>query len=173
MVTAQSITRLCEDYFNTKKVFNREVVIYRNPTTSDYKELMRVIKSAGVSDLIVRFIADAKKQSIYIWDARLANHDNISDLVGFSWVQREYEYWVITGDAEINGSRLVVSSWRGLFYYPIKWLYTRPEDDYSGNIKKRLFDFFACNWSFVDKYLPGFAQELNKIKAEAKNSNNA
>ena len=166
MLTSQYILQIVEKYFNTKKVYNNDVVIFQNPTLEDIKTIVHQTISYYPE---IRFIIDAKKQSVYIWDARLSNHNDIFTSVGLDWWSRDSNPSILFGTSSIKNNRLELDSseWRNLFYYPILW--SSSQSEYNINqYRKLLAEFFSFNWSFVEKCFPGFLSQLTKLKKEVK-----
>ena len=65
-------------YANGWKSTSDPIPVYKNPTSDEFKQLRREIKSA-------RVLVDVKNKDVYVWDANLAAHQTIiNQLSGLS-----------------------------------------------------------------------------------------
>ena len=70
MITSKQILNLSESYVGTKNIRNNDIVVYVNPTLSDYAKLNR-------TNPAIRFIIDSKNKKVYAWNGYLATHGDI------------------------------------------------------------------------------------------------
>jgi hypothetical protein len=82
---------------STRKPVNVE--IFKNPSSSDIKDI--ALQTVSVSPRpIVRFLADANKKVVYVWDGAAALHDQVKPSLDLS------KYSILAGTAFIVGSKL-------------------------------------------------------------------
>ena len=163
MITSKQIIKFCEEYSARKNISGKDVVVYKNPTVDDLKEIQ---KTSVLQDMPeVRFVINNGDNCVYIWDAYLANHDQVYDILHLDWFHRDSDINILFGHAFIKGNKLVPDSsdLRGMFYYVISWIYSKK--DILG-CNKKLEEFFKLDWSFADKYIVGFNKYLKQIKSE-------
>ena len=72
MITSNQITKLSEKYLTSGTVRGQHVIVYENPTSSDFVQMNRFSKSKKF-----RFIANGDTKKFYVWDAYLATHDDV------------------------------------------------------------------------------------------------
>ena len=169
MITSKQIISLPETYFDSININGNYVKIYVNPTYDDVKEISSTRKDkTWVGD--VRTIIDAKAQKVFVWNAYLSIHVPVVQFLGYDKgaAQGKFPY-ILPGYANISNNKLFLSSkdQRTMFSFII-----RPEDvrNLSPTYKERidvekfLKEFFSYNWSFADRYLPGFNSAMTWFK---------
>ena len=163
MITSKQIIEISEEYNTRKNISGRDVVIYKNPTVSDLKEIQKLSVLQDMPE--VRFVINRNDKGVYIWDSYLANHDQVYGVLHLDWFHRDTDLNVLFGHAYIKGNRLVPSSsdLRGMFYYVISWIYSKNNVEQNS---KRLETFFGYDWSFADRYIVGFNSYLKQVKSE-------
>ena len=163
MITSKHIIVILEEYATRKNISGRDVVIYKNPTVTDLKEIQKLSVLQDMPE--VRFVINRNDKGVYIWDSYLANHDQVYGVLHLDWFHRDTDLNVLFGHAYIKGNRLVPSSsdLRGMFYYVISWIYSKKDSEQNS---KKLETFFGYDWSFADRYIVGFNSYLKQVKSE-------
>lgn len=163
MITSNQIIKLSEDWVTSIKVGNWSCDIYVNPSSSDLKELFQSLKISH-NDYKVRYIADAKKQKVYVWNGYLLDHFKACQALRLG----DYYNYIALPTTQIGYA--VLSSGKLSFYdsspldtmtdavFMIRDLkYVRAELAFEKfkKYERFLLSFFKINWSFLDKYIPG------------------
>ena len=163
MITSKQIIEISEEYNTRKNISGKDVVVYKNPTVDDLKEIQKLSVLQDMPE--VRFVINRNDKGVYIWDSYLANHDQVYGVLHLDWFHRDTDLNILFGHAYIKGNRLVPSSsdLRGMFYYVISWIYSKK--DFEQN-SKRLETFFGYDWSFADRYILGFNSYLKQVRSE-------
>jgi hypothetical protein len=107
MITSKQIVKLSEDYFDTKNVNGHPLLIYINPS------LKEVIESSTFSKKMlhyneIRFVADNKKQQVFVWDSGLCYHAKVRASLGYS-EDFQKTYLLLNGVASVKGSSVIMS----------------------------------------------------------------
>jgi hypothetical protein len=157
MITSKQIVDLTEEYFTSKNVSGHNVLIFKNPSYDDIRELK------GTPTFQVRFIADELTKTFYIWDANLAIHYPIIAHLGYNInACKGNTGTALMSQAMIQGDKLVLTHTQidDMFYFPSLWMFKRQD----ANATQMLNQLLACDWRFVDKYISGFSQQFNLFK---------
>ena len=153
MITSKQIIKLAEDWIKSGSAWGQPLEVYVNPTSSDFAKMNKDARNSV--DLLgkpsprdlkeIRFIADPKSQKVYVADAEWANHPDISRIVGIPRDSYGYcKFPNVQGSAVVRGGKAQIvkdSCWRPLELRNIK-------------------SFNKFNWSFADRYIPGFSNEI-------------
>ena len=163
MITSKRIIEISEEYNTRKNISGKDVVVYKNPTVDDLKEIQKLSVLQDMPE--VRFVINRNDKGVYIWDSYLANHDQVYGVLHLDWFHRDTDLNILFGHAYIKGNRLVPSSsdLRGIFYYVIGWIYSKKDVEQNS---KKLDTFFSYDWSFADRYIVGFNSYLKQVKSE-------
>lgn len=173
MITANQIVKLSEEWFCNVKNGNISASVFVNPGSSDIMEIYKTAVSSNRPGLpSIRFIADSKSQKVYVWDAYYAYHDDVAKVLGFS---RPNEYldepsFVYDGYGVISQGKLVGNDKHGTtsnIDMLLGSLGTNRKYFSDRQIKERLDilrTVLSRNWSFIDKYIPGFNKIIEKRK---------
>jgi hypothetical protein len=161
VITSKQILSLSEDYSKSVKVFDKQVDIYKDPTSSD---LTALNKSARENQYIkdqLRFIADAKDKSVYVWNAELAIHNEVRKTLGFP-LENNWTPWLVDGLGKIAGGRLQMYIW-DKFEIHLDEVNKKSKKD----ILRTWFEkTFAYNWSFADRYVSSFSVKMTYYENE-------
>lgn len=150
MITSKQIINISEQYLDTKKVRGFDVLVYKNPTYDDYKQLKAHT---------LRFTADTKKKNVFVWKSELAIHSDIFPvLVQNSEVTWDSLDYCLEGFAEVSGGTAKMTGWDFV---------ARPEKLDKEQIKY-LDNIFQFNWSWLDRYLSGASSYIAKKRIELK-----
>lgn len=149
MITSKYIINLSEEYFTSKSINGDAVVLYVNPTAEDFTELYK----DGVRE--IRWIADAKNKKVYVFDARLAIHQealrvffNIDWFNIFLNKSNQYFYLFLGGAKLFNKT-----SCGSPESAEVDYLFTHPR--YIPDHIDYLDKVFTYNWQWLDKYISG------------------
>jgi hypothetical protein len=155
MITAKQIIKFHEEYFGTKNVSGRDVVIYKNPTLSDLTQ----IKSREV-----RFIANNKTHEVFIWDANLAIHMNIWQTVtSVSLMTSDHYPNYLSGIAQISGGSLKITGWD--MFKDFSKVF--PSNRKTMPVSVQYFTtVFSYNWSWLDKYFKNGSTFIDACKIQ-------
>jgi hypothetical protein len=156
MITSKYLVDLIEEFAKSKKIgADDELVIYNNPGRSDVREILKVAKQkrpGKPESIISRFIVDGDNKTVYVWDGYYGTHNDGQKLLKIPKSIIESVYY-FEGESEIySGGSLEVSE-----------LYTNfPRNTRVLEKNIKLFNFVTnvSNWTWVDKYLPGFTDCL-------------
>lgn len=160
MITAKKMFELLEEYFTSKNILGKNVEVYKNPTLTDVKELNAVI---------VRFIADNRNRTVYIWDGYLAIHSYLWDVItGHPISSRTNCPYLFPGIALVNRNKLTISQWDEFDNF--KKYYSKSSKRERVNKGTSFFpEFFSIDWSWVDKYISGTSSFIQTRKNEFNN----
>lgn len=153
MITSKQIINFInEDYEAVMKTPKGEVVIYKDPTPSDLKELK-------VKEL--RYIADVgSEKGLYVWDGNLMSHAPIFRKVfnlGSMWAGFANPRFLF-GDAESNGKTLTmvdITNVRNSL---------GDGESISGVALGDTLAQLDNNWSFLDKYFTNASTFISASK---------
>jgi hypothetical protein len=130
MITAKQILETHEGAFTSKHT-GVYVDVYWNPTSSDWKELRWEE---------IRFTADPRSQSIYVWKAGDALHDEVYENLG------------------VSGSVIGLLEKRGNLYYPVE------SDAGKKLIEKDDDEILYWDWSWTRKYRIDFETVISPYR---------
>ena len=151
LIKARDIVGLSEKYFDARQVRASYVPIYLNPTHSE------LIEACSKGSKRVRFTANAKNQSVYVWDAIKAIHYDIVQLLGRDYLDVYPN--IIGGLADVQ-PRAVMVGWDN-FHHVMDVI---PSSN-RANAVEFLTKVFSYNWSWLDKYFLA-TDYINKRKLE-------
>lgn len=160
MITSSQILKLYEDWEKTISYGNKPINIFVNPTSSD---LIKLTKSISDSPKEVRFIADAKTQKVYVWDASLAIHNNVRPQLGFSHEILDTSN-IIDGTVGLSNGKLNMIE-DNLNDIPILINLLKQKsvsDSKLVSIKNYLIKIFETKWNWVGKYIFGFEDYISR-----------
>jgi hypothetical protein len=181
MITSNQIITLSEEW--VKSVItpgDEKCDVYENPGSTDIKELYQL------GNNLIRYVADAKSQRVYVWSAMLALHDTVRVSLGLGHsgpnAYKDTPY-VIEGFGQISGSKIVTvfRKHEGTLYHReealqalLDWERFIPLDPDNVKEKLRLREYTLStlsailnyNWSFVDKYIVGDGARLKKLQTD-------
>lgn len=186
MITSNQIIKLSEDWFKSVRGYkNESVSIFVNPDSSDLKELAMSVKESRFNNLI-RFVADAKNQKVYVADGGLLIHGNITSGMGYpTRVAAEKLSNMCFGYGTLsNGKITFINRDNDEFKFASRFRSLTVASKFISLSKKsnqvtKMIDvyfkdllqsynwinnFFTYNWSFVDRYLSGFSSYINQEK---------
>ena len=164
MITSKQITILSEEYLTvSKNMQGVPIEVYVNPTNQDFLDLSKAASKEKRSLDAVRFIADDRSKKVYMVDAYLVNHDGFRKILGLS-ADYKNTFQLFDGIAGITNNRVTEVAWDK---YSI---FVKNASGYQGHgdfVTCRWFDnTLKINWSWVDKYFPGFSSRVLKYKLE-------
>ena len=144
MITSNQITVLLEKYLDSENVAGRLVTIFENPSSDEFKELKDQSKTSSDKTLL-RFIANFKTKKVYVWDAYLANHNDIRLALRFHQ-DIEITPFIINGFLEIVDSGVSMCSWEDFESYMVY-----------GKKRSKTFNYyfntiFSYDWKWLDQY---------------------
>lgn len=133
--------------------YKKPLNVYANPGSSDYIEMIKDAKKRKDVFDEIRFVVDPRpgNQKVYVADAQVANHADICDIIGLP-----YGEFVLPplaqGKALVTGGKAkVIPNGKGF------------DNKAFGYATKKREDYLKYNWSFVDRYISGFSQEMDKF----------
>jgi hypothetical protein len=144
MITSKQIVSVSEEYLLNKNVNGHELVVYLNPTKSEFQTLYKQGMSFGDPD--VRFVADAKTQRMYACTAYLARHADIRKLVGLSPYSQQTPY-AIDGYLHVSGNSVKMYSWEDFQLYLNDMKFKKAKD-----LNKHFATVLSYRWTWLDKY---------------------
>ena len=174
MITSRHIMKIGEQWFSDVKNGNITASVYVNPGSSDIREIYKVAASSNKpGQPAIRFIADAKSKKVYVWDAYYAYHDDVSNLLGYN---KPNEYldeppFVYDGYGKIVNGAIIGNDKHGTTQNIDLILSSLNNNRYLSDrqVKERidiLRPIFSYDWSFIDKYISGFSQLIQKRKQD-------
>lgn len=179
MITSKQINNLLEDWDRSIKYGKLSIDIFTNPNSSDLKELYsRLSKDNPRKE--IRFIANAKDKKVYVWDAALVHHDAVSQQLGFtsggpSRGLINHPSYALDGFGIISGGKILgednngtISDLKTSLQYNLIDKGKKSKLDYWSyeEWESRIKEVFNWNWSFIDSFVSGYNQYLNKIKSD-------
>jgi hypothetical protein len=175
MITSKQIIKISEEWFCNVKNGNISASVYVNPGSSDIKELYKRAELANrAGSPAIRFIADSRSpQKVYVWDAYYAYHNDVSKVLGFSRPNEHLDEppFVYDGYGKISSGKLIGNDTFATTLN-IDNLLNSLEVDNSRHLSNKqikdridiLRSIFSCNWTFIDRYIPGFNKIIEKRK---------
>jgi hypothetical protein len=140
MITSKRINTLLESYSNIFKIGSKTVMLYENPSSSDFVEMRKVAKEDNRNLDQVRFIASYQNKKVYVWDAYLATHYSIREKLGLA--TDSIVPYIIDGEASVTASNVPK------VYQLYKVDKTKP----------------FGSWAWVDKYVSNCSKEFDRYK---------
>jgi hypothetical protein len=170
MITSRQIILISEDWIKQVRGSGTLVDVYSNPGSSDVAKLYASLKRNNI-DKEIRFIADANKRQVYVWDGYLATHNVMFSELGYGTLDYEKSYFAMFGMGKISGNKIV---FMGTFDSTINFIRNRIKFLNMKTVSKQHLDrvssdlqhVFSYNWSFVNTYISGFANLLEKEKKD-------
>jgi hypothetical protein len=170
VITSKQIINISEEWDRTVKNGSLTADVYLNPTSTDLKEIYKKMASNNPKKEI-RFIADAKDKKVYVWDASLAPHSYVSHSLGFDtskWLDEPpfvFDGFGYLKNGYINptfthGTAKNISDLR------LSEFTKSRTPSYHNSMIKEVEDFYNCNWSFIDKYIPNCSSFIDRKKRE-------
>ena len=164
LITSNYILQLTEDWLRDISTRNFICSIYVNPGSSDFVKLYKSFKLNHNTDNQIRFIADAKQQKVYVWDAINSTHDIISQKLDINY-SRSNNYvktksHVLYGYGFLRNGRLVFDSdgddVADLVYNICNYYkgVIKNDEEIKGDVKY-LNQIFKYDWGWLDKYING------------------
>jgi hypothetical protein len=153
VITSKQIDKLLEVYSGTLKLYGQAYTFYKNPSFSDFKQLVKEAKEHedGPKKLDeMKFVANAKDKNVYVADGYWVTHIDI--LSNLSLPSHDAP-WLFYGYARWSGG--VAKFDTSLIHYAT--------DEFRTN-KKLLSAFLSYDWSFVDNYISGTTSAINTIR---------
>jgi|WetSurMetagenome_2_1015567.scaffolds.fasta_scaffold39431_3 hypothetical protein len=120
------------------------IEVYVNPTYRDF------IEASPQKPHEVRFVAVGKQNKVYIFDAAVAIHSEVTPVLGISgeWAETfNYKNKVLLGTAKQVGDKWVMNGSDSVLY----WINYYPEIETWQ--KSYLHMFYEEDWSWVNKYI--------------------
>ena len=167
MITSKQIIKLSEDYFMTKNINGHELLIVKNPTIKEMLEASVFTKKViGYNE--IRFVADSKKQVVYVWDSALSTHGPVRK----SYLSYPEDYrstpYLVNGVAKVISSSAIMDRMDNY----IDTYYSATGDRLKSE-RKRSYDYLRNmleqQWSWLNKYikidsvLSSIKNDFNKI----------
>ena len=148
MITSKQIITISEDLFKAVKVNNSEVLVYKNPGSSD---IVKIYSSAGAIKEF-RFIADTSIQPVFVWEAYLSVHRGVIEKLGYTnFKNKPYLAW---GFGDIASGKLLVRDWDYDRY------------DFSPQNIDFMRKIFSYDWKWLDRYIVNWTKFLSERKYE-------
>jgi len=150
MITSKQILSLTEDYFDTKNVNGYPLLIYVNPT------LKEVIDASTFSKKMlhyneIRFVADNKKQKVYVWDSGLCYHSKVRASLGYTEDFQKTPH-LLNGVAGVKGSSVIMSRMDNFTS-----LYNTAASSGSKTERKIAYNYMekmlSETWSWLNRYI--------------------
>jgi hypothetical protein len=181
MITSKQIITLSEEWETSFTYGNHLIDIFVNPTSSDIKELFSKLDVKINPKKEIRFIANAKTKKVYIWDASLVHHAEVSHKLGFSH-PGEYDGlitseppYIFDGFGYLSSGKIVGQNENGSIS-DIK-IALNAKLISKGKKSKQNYWFieewisrfnaiFYWDWSFIDRYVPGFSRNILTLKEQ-------
>jgi hypothetical protein len=151
LIKAEDIVGVSEKYFDAKQIRASYVPIYINPTQSE------LLEACSKESKRVRFTANTKNQTVYVWDAMKAVHYDIVHLLGRDYL--DVNPHIIGGLVDVV-PRPVMVSWDNFHHV----MDVMPSSSRSNAIEF-LTKLFSYNWTWLDKYFHA-TDYINKKKFE-------
>lgn len=147
MITSRQILSLSEDYFDSKNVNGQLVTIFENPSASEFRELERDSRKSGGGN-VLRCIADAKTQKVYVWDAYNARHVDIRTSVLHLPASYDQSPNTIDAYVEVSGGKAKMFAWEDLQFYLVKY-----KTQKSAKLDRHFATVFSNRWTWLDRYI--------------------
>lgn len=152
MITSREILSLCEKWhLLIPSPFKGEnaIDIYSNPSTSDLVEL----RKQTIYD--VRFIADGKSKTLYIWNGEAILHSQAAKHLGLSNRIAGIPDNILLGTASISGGKLVARYSDNLYMMIKDLLAFKSEINKNSYLRKR-YDYLknlGKNFNWISRYM--------------------
>lgn len=159
MISSKFILQQLESFSKTGRVFGRLVDVFENPTSSDLKELSKQAKDFQLNLTEVRYIADARKQKVFVFNSELAIHADIRMILGYSTEHYKTPH-LLNGEARFQRGKLSALSQRDLISKSFWYFSNHP----SQVDKFYLEESLNYDWSWLEKYVVGIDSGIKIIK---------
>ena len=144
MITAKQIL---EKYFGLVRDSGyHKINVYINPDSGDILDMKKRAKELGYTfNGDIRFTAIPRINTVYVWDAWVGTHDNISNSIPHG-----NDNNVFCGIAKCNGSKFTIFKSDQMEHID-NWNATQNQ----AYVKMVLQNIFSFNWSWLDRYISG------------------
>ena len=115
MITSKRIINISEEWIKSVTTYgDKKCEVYENPGSNDVKELYQLGK-------LVRYIANAKSQTVFVWSAEFAIHNTIRQSLNLGKSgpdSYKTSPFVIEDFGQISGNRIisVIRDYEGTFW---------------------------------------------------------
>lgn len=163
MITSNYIINLSERYINGKKTFMGYAKVFENPTSSDLLEIEKYFQASQPDN--IRYLAKAKAnaQTVYVWDANLALHKDIRQLLGFPY-EPEKSPDIINGEATLSNGKVKFLNADSVDYRLSNFEIKNVPDAKLKEIRRYLSKVFGYDWNWLDYYIKGFGSHISQQK---------
>lgn len=151
MITSKQIIKLTEKWLQSvpSPFKDSNVDIYSNPSISDLIELKRQ------TTYYVRFIADRKNKTLYVWNGDSILHSQVAVHLGLSSRINGIPDGILLGTASIEGGKLV-ARYSDELYSMIKDLLAVKLEVHKSSYLKKRYDYLKNldkDFKWVSRYL--------------------
>jgi hypothetical protein len=154
--------QILEEYYSSVKTFMGYAEVFENPTTSDLLSLEKNFTSKMLDN--VRYLANTETKIVYVWDANLALHKDIRKILKLPYEPEKAPY-TMHGEANLTGGKIkFINAEIGNNISALK-LKNVPNHRIK-QIKKYLNLVFQYNWDWLDKYINGIGEYINKEREQ-------
>jgi hypothetical protein len=161
MITSKQILSYLEDYSTIGKVRGIAFAIYENPTKADFLSLQKEAKDQNKKVENIRYIANAKTKTIYVFNAEFAIHKEAKDILGLP-IDPLLAPHILNGEAKLRSSQMIPESDRSTTISKILSNYLNFPDKKVENAKY-LKEVFTYNWDWLYSYIK-VKPEIEKCK---------
>jgi hypothetical protein len=167
MITSKQIINLSEDWLKRVRGFKNTLVdIYDNPGSSDITNLTKSMVETGNTKKSIRFIADATKKTVYVWDAMLSSHVFVVMEVSNRNLSQ-----LLCGYGNIINGKIVCESLPDIDSYVSMIKSENNRNKRKSKMNLDILQFFnsvtrifESNWNYLDRYISGSTSILNKYE---------
>ena len=145
LITSKQIINQIEQYSDSKNVKGQLVTIYENPTLDEFKDLERSSRQSGGGN-VLRCIANAKTQTVYVWDAYNARHVDIRSLLHFP-TDFESTPYIIDAYLDVSGGHARMFAWEDIQFYIAAY-----KNKKSKKLDQYFLQVFGYKWTWLDRY---------------------
>lgn len=173
MITSRQIIN--EVYLTLQRFGSVTAPVYKNPSTSDYIAMYKESLATNERKLnYIRFIANAKTKSVYVWDGYRIVHEIVRSKLNM-FDNFFNTPWILDGAADYSSGKAVAKDWHKFDTIPKELMfassrrgYDDPETDSSINNSyiNWAFQTLLIDWSFVDKYVSGTNSMMKLYKSK-------
>lgn len=153
--------KLLEEYVGLAKNGNNTVVLYKNPSQADYKEMGKAAADAKRKLTEIRYIADSKTKTVWVADAYVADHHIMHDIAKLdsSWAPTPHR---VEGAANVIENKFAVANtyWDDYRQYAKR----NGSDAGPGPLPEVFFPIFHTDWSFTNRYVRAVQSVVDSYK---------
>ena len=164
MITSKQIINLSDEFVSDVKGYPGTYTgVFVNPTSTDFKELFKNVKSSSV-----RFIADNNNKKVYVWDSDLAVHNRMADeldIYNRYYKQTDMSDIFLSGVGNLSGGKIVIRDSDIIGSY-LKVLMSGNSLE-KKHIKLYLIALTEINWSWLFRYID-YSKFLAMVKTHIK-----